>query len=76
MERVAHVMSIPTLVCLVLIIFWGNEIREFSSTLNTMLFVILSIGFLSHMILSWRSHDKQIADDAIAKSKEERGIID
>ena len=76
MKRVSELLAIPAIACFIVLMLWGEQVKEFSIFLFFAMVAVLGVGFVSGQIQSSRDRDKAIANNAVAKFKKERGITD
>ncbi len=74
MKRLANVLAIPSVICFIALMLWGESIREFSVVLYFLMFAVIAVGYVSMQIQSERSRERAIADEAIVRYKKDNGI--
>jgi hypothetical protein len=76
MQRLAHILAIPTVVCFIAIMLWGEGIREFNSELYFLMFAVFAVGSLVMVVQSRIEKETAIANEAVAEYKKNNGIPD
>lgn len=76
MKRLANVSAIPTIICFIALMLWGERVREFSAVLYFLMFAVLAVGYASILIQSERDSKRAIANKAVAQYKKDHGITD
>lgn len=76
MKRFANAIAIPALICLIVLMIWGTQIKEFSALLYFFMMFVVLTGFISHYIQSDHDRDRVIANRAVEQYKKDNGIIE
>lgn len=76
MKRLNEIIAIPGVVCLLVLMFFGQWIVEHMPIFFWIIVGILIVAVITNAIQTDRDRKQQIAANAVAEFKKERNIVD